>query len=98
MKVAIVQKPQASVVIEDRAVPEPKSGEAPIRVHSCDVCHSDLNVLLGLFLLLSHGARTRSGRRGGEERARGGLAQSWRSSRNAVAVLFLLPLWAVDAN
>ena len=49
MKAAVVQKPNSSIVIEERPVPEPKSGEVLIRVHACGVCHSDLNVLLGLF-------------------------------------------------
>jgi len=49
MKTAVVQKPQSSIVIEDRPIPEPKSGEVLIRVHACGVCHSDLDVLLGLF-------------------------------------------------
>ena len=49
MKAAVVQKPQSSIVFEDRPIPEPKSGEVLIRVHACGVCHSDLNVLLGLF-------------------------------------------------
>jgi alcohol dehydrogenase, propanol-preferring len=49
MKAAVVQKRQSSIVLEDRPVPEPKSGEVLIAVHACGVCHSDLNVLLGLF-------------------------------------------------
>jgi alcohol dehydrogenase, propanol-preferring len=49
MKAAVVQKPLSSIVIEDHPAPEPKSGEVLIAVHACGVCHSDLNVLLGLF-------------------------------------------------
>src|SRR5271157_6377892 len=49
MKAAVVQKPQSAIVIEERPIPEPKSGEVLIRVHACGVCHSDLNVLQGLF-------------------------------------------------
>jgi D-arabinose 1-dehydrogenase-like Zn-dependent alcohol dehydrogenase len=49
MKAAVVREPKASVVLEDRPVPEPKSGEVLIRVHACGVCHSDLMVQQGLF-------------------------------------------------
>ena len=49
MKAAVVKEPKASIVMEDRPIPEPKAGEVLIRVHACGVCHSDLNVLLGLF-------------------------------------------------
>ena len=49
MRAAVVQKPQSSIVFEDRPVPQPKSWEVLIAVHACGVCHSDLNVLLGLF-------------------------------------------------
>lgn len=49
MKAAVVRKPQSGIVIEDRPIPEPKSGEVLIRVYACGVCHSDLNVLQGLF-------------------------------------------------
>jgi propanol-preferring alcohol dehydrogenase len=49
MKVAVVKKPNTPLTIEDRPIPEAKAGEVLIRVHACGVCHSDLNVLLGLF-------------------------------------------------
>lgn len=49
MKAAVVRQPNSSVVIEDRPIPEPKAGEVVIRVRACGVCHSDLDVLLGLF-------------------------------------------------
>ena len=49
MKAAVVREPKAPVVLEDRPVPEPKSGEVLIRVHACGVCHSDLMVQQGLF-------------------------------------------------
>ena len=49
MKAAVVQKPRSQIVVEDRPILEPKSSEVLIRVHACGVCHSDLNVLLGLF-------------------------------------------------
>src|ERR1039458_10130436 len=48
MKAAVVQKPQSPIVIEDRPMHEPKSGEVLIRVHACGVCHSDLMVQQGL--------------------------------------------------
>ena len=47
MKAAVVQKPQSAIVIEDRPIPEPKSGEVLIRVHACGVCHSDLDRAAG---------------------------------------------------
>ena len=49
MKAAVVQKPNTPIVIEDRPIPQPKSGEVLIKVHACGVCHSDLMVLLGQF-------------------------------------------------
>jgi D-arabinose 1-dehydrogenase-like Zn-dependent alcohol dehydrogenase len=49
MKAAVVQKPQSPIVIEDRPMHEPKSGEVLIRVHASGVCHSDLMVQQGLF-------------------------------------------------
>ena len=49
MKAAVIQKPQSAIVIEDRSIPEPKSGEVLIRVHACGVCHSDLMVQQGML-------------------------------------------------
>ncbi len=49
MKAAIVKEPKSPIVLEDRPIPEPKSGEVLIRVHACGVCHSDLMVQQGLF-------------------------------------------------
>ena len=50
MKAAVVQKPQSPIVIEDRPMHEPKSGEVLIRVHASGVCHSDLmGAILSLF-------------------------------------------------
>jgi D-arabinose 1-dehydrogenase-like Zn-dependent alcohol dehydrogenase len=41
MKAAIVVKKGAPLVIEDRPIPEPSSGEVRIKVQACRVCHSD---------------------------------------------------------
>ena len=49
MKSAVVQKPNSGIVIEERPIPQPKTGEVLIKVHACGVCHSDLMVLLGHF-------------------------------------------------
>ena len=49
MKTVVVQRPNEAIVVEERPVPEPKAGEVLIKVHACGVCHSDLNVWLGLF-------------------------------------------------
>jgi len=49
MKVAVANKPNTPLAIEDRPIPEPKAGEVVIRVRACGVCHSDLEVRLGHF-------------------------------------------------
>ena len=48
MKVAVIKQPK-SFAVEDRSIPQPKTGEIVIRVRACGVCHSDLMVLLGHF-------------------------------------------------
>ena len=48
MKAVVVQKPN-TLVMEDRPIPQPKTGEVLIKVHACGVCHSDLDVLRGHF-------------------------------------------------
>jgi propanol-preferring alcohol dehydrogenase len=49
MKTAVAKKPNTALVIEERPKPEPKAGEVVIKVHACGVCHSDLDVRLGMF-------------------------------------------------
>lgn len=49
MKAAVIQKAQSAIVMEERPIPEPKTGEVLIRVHACGVCHSDLMVQQGMF-------------------------------------------------
>jgi D-arabinose 1-dehydrogenase-like Zn-dependent alcohol dehydrogenase len=49
MKVAQVSKPGAAFQIEDREIPQPRTGEVRIKVHACGVCHSDVLTKEGLM-------------------------------------------------
>lgn len=49
MKAMVVRKANAPFVAEERAVPEPGRGQVRIRVHACDVCHSDQFVADGAW-------------------------------------------------
>jgi alcohol dehydrogenase/propanol-preferring alcohol dehydrogenase len=49
MKAMVVRTANASLVAEDRPLPEPGRGEVRIRVHACGVCHSDQFVTAGLW-------------------------------------------------
>lgn len=49
MKAAIVEEPNAPIVIADRALPEPATGEVLIQVRACGICHGDLDVQQGAF-------------------------------------------------
>lgn len=54
MKAAVIHKANSPLVVEERPVPQPKSGEVIIRVKACGVCHSDLAVLLGQFSIAQY--------------------------------------------
>lgn len=41
MKVAVVPKPGADFVLEEREIPQPGANEVRIQVQACGVCHSD---------------------------------------------------------
>eukprot|EP00456_Euglypha_rotunda_P054289 TRINITY_DN4388_c0_g1_i3.p1 TRINITY_DN4388_c0_g1~~TRINITY_DN4388_c0_g1_i3.p1 ORF type:complete len:135 (+),score=20.86 TRINITY_DN4388_c0_g1_i3:90-494(+) len=47
MKAAILEKPNSPFILEKIKIPEPKSGEALIRIKAIGVCHSDLHVING---------------------------------------------------
>jgi Zn-dependent alcohol dehydrogenase len=47
MKAAILREGSPEYSVESIAVPQPRSGEALIRVAACGVCHSDLHVARG---------------------------------------------------
>ena len=49
MKVAQVAKPNASLEVVERDVPEPKTREVRIKVQACGVCHSDMFTVAGAF-------------------------------------------------
>src|SRR4029453_10763637 len=49
MKAMVVRTANASLVAEDRPLPEPGRGEVRIRVPACGVCHSDQSVTAGLW-------------------------------------------------
>lgn len=49
MKAAVVNAPNSSVAVEDRARPSPEVGQVLIRVHACGICHSDVNLERGDF-------------------------------------------------
>ena len=41
MKIAVVPKPGADFVIEEREIPTPGAGQVRIKVQACGVCASD---------------------------------------------------------
>jgi propanol-preferring alcohol dehydrogenase len=47
MRVMVIDRPGGPLRLEERPVPEPRSGEVLIRVHACGVCRTDLHVLDG---------------------------------------------------
>ena len=47
MKAAVVQKFGAPLVIEEMAIPEPKEGQALVKVEASGVCHTDLHAAEG---------------------------------------------------
>ena len=49
MRAAIVEKPKSTIVIVERARPEPAADEVLIRVEACGICHGDLDVQQGAF-------------------------------------------------
>jgi D-arabinose 1-dehydrogenase-like Zn-dependent alcohol dehydrogenase len=93
MKAAVVRKPQSALVIEDRPIPEPKSGEVLIRVHACGVCHSDLMVQQGLFSFAKYPMVPGHEVAGVVEKVGQGVVwRRGRSRRHDVAVLLLRAL------
>jgi len=49
MRAAVVTKPGADFVIQERDIPTPAPGHVRIRVHACGVCHSDVLTKEGLW-------------------------------------------------
>lgn len=47
MRVMVVEKPGARLVMQEREVLEPEAHEVRLRVHACGVCHSDSLVIEG---------------------------------------------------
>src|SRR6266550_2147934 len=47
MSAAILDKPSGAMRIEKIPIPEPRAGEALVRVRACGVCHTDLHVIKG---------------------------------------------------
>jgi succinate semialdehyde reductase (NADPH) len=45
MNAAILEKPSGPLRIERIPIPEPRAGEALVRVSACGVCHTDLHVM-----------------------------------------------------
>ena len=62
MKAAVLHKPGAALVVEEREAPPPGRGEILIQVKACGVCHTDLHLAAGewrlsrLPLILGHEA------------------------------------------
>ena len=49
MRAVQVGKPQGSLELVEREIPEPGTGEVRIKVHACGVCHSDVLTKEGLW-------------------------------------------------
>ena len=49
MKVVQVGKPNGSLEVVDRDIPEPDSRQVRIKVQACGVCHSDMFTVVGAF-------------------------------------------------
>jgi len=47
MTAAILNQVSSPMRIERIPVPQPRAGEALVRVHACGVCHTDLHVIKG---------------------------------------------------
>src|SRR6185436_15597991 len=47
MSAAILEKPSGAMHVEQIPIPEPRAGEALVRVRACGVCHTDLHVIKG---------------------------------------------------
>ena len=47
MSAAILDKPSGTLHVEKIPIPEPRAGEALVRVSACGVCHTDLHVIKG---------------------------------------------------
>jgi S-(hydroxymethyl)glutathione dehydrogenase/alcohol dehydrogenase len=47
MTAAVLDKVSTSMRIEHIPIPQPRTGEALVRVHACGVCHTDLHVIKG---------------------------------------------------
>lgn len=45
MRAAILEAPNADLIIEEIPVPEPRRGEVLVKVTACGVCHTDLHVI-----------------------------------------------------
>lgn len=48
-KVAVVPKPGADFILEEREIPQPGANEVRIQVHACGICHSDMLTKQGVF-------------------------------------------------
>src|SRR5215510_4781127 len=47
MAAAILNEVSGPLRIESIPIPQPRAGEALVRVHACGVCHTDLHVIKG---------------------------------------------------
>src|ERR1700752_5258722 len=47
MSAAILDQANGSLRVEQIPIPEPRAGEALVRVRACGVCHTDLHVIKG---------------------------------------------------
>src|SRR5690349_22969870 len=47
MSAAVLDRANGSMRIERIPIPEPRTGEALVRVRACGVCHTDLHVVKG---------------------------------------------------
>jgi propanol-preferring alcohol dehydrogenase len=49
MKAAVVRKAGAPLVLEERPIPQPGSGEVRVKVQACGICHSDQFIIEALW-------------------------------------------------
>jgi D-arabinose 1-dehydrogenase-like Zn-dependent alcohol dehydrogenase len=49
MKVVQVAKPNATLEVVERDIPEPQPNQVRIKVEACGVCHSDMFTVVGAF-------------------------------------------------
>src|SRR4051794_27410926 len=47
MRAMVLHEPRTALVLENRPLPEPVSGEIRVRVEACAVCRTDLHVVDG---------------------------------------------------